>query len=101
MRCYKIRFDILSAVLSLLILSVIACDSDDKFPDPGPPKAPEEIGKAALWLTTGSQAKLLSKENDISITHITETSFPVITIDPSVKFQEVEGFGAALTGSSA
>jgi glucosylceramidase len=78
-----------------------SCGSDEGTPDPGPPKQPEEIGKAQVWLTTGDQSKLLSKENDISITEIVSTTIASITIDVTQKLQEIEGFGAALTGSSA
>ncbi|HEU5147525.1 MAG TPA: glycoside hydrolase family 30 beta sandwich domain-containing protein [Chryseosolibacter sp.] len=87
--------------LVVIVLLAVSCDGDDKFVDPGPPKQQEEIGKAQRWLTTGEQSKLLSKEGDIPITVEAETNFPTITLDPSIKFQEIDGFGAALTGSSA
>lgn len=86
--------------LVLVLLLTAACDTE-KFPDPGPPKPPEAIGAAQVWLTTGDQMKLLAKGADIAITVPDDRSSPVITIDPAQKFQEVEGFGAALTGSSA
>jgi glucosylceramidase len=87
--------------LLTIILFAAACGSDDKDPNPGPPKQPEEIGKAQLWVTTGDQSRLLAKETDISITVIAQTSLPTIEIDESQKLQPIEGFGAALTGSSA
>ncbi len=83
------------------VLSLGSCDPNNETPNPGPPKQPEEIGKAQVWLTTGDQSKLLSKENDISITAPGVTTVPSITVDVTQKFQEIEGFGAALTGSSA
>lgn len=89
-------------MLAAIIVSFLpGCDSDDKFPDPGPPKAPEEIGKAQVWLTKGDQSKLLSKEADIAITKLAETNSATVTLNASEKLQEIEGFGAALTGSSA
>ena len=88
-------------VVLAIIIVVAGCEPDEKIPDPGPPEQPEEIGKAQVWVTTGDQSKLLAKETDISITEITNTSFPTITLDVSQKLQEIEGFGAALTGSSA
>ena len=87
--------------LVAIVFIAVACGSDDKLPTPGPPKQPVEIGKAQVWVTTGDQSKLLAKENDISITETAETSFPTILLDTSEKLQEIEGFGAALTGSSA
>lgn len=95
------KFRVFSAVLATVLLFAASCGSDDGLPDPGPPKPPEEIGKAQVWLTTGDQSKLLSREADISITAETETDLPSITIQASEKLQEIEGFGAALTGSSA
>ena len=90
-------------ILAVFLWSTSACDSDDKSPAPAPPEQPAEIGKAQVWITTGDRSKLLSKGTDISITATTPTtsSFPTITIDPLEKLQEIEGFGAALTGSSA
>jgi glucosylceramidase len=83
-----------------LLTGLMAC-SKDSTPDPGPPAPPAEIGKATVYLTTGDQSRLLHKESDISIVRPAATTTPVITIDASQKFQEIEGFGAALTGSSA
>src|SRR5687767_4645192 len=77
------------------------CCRDDKHPDPGPPKQPTEIGKAQVWITSGDQTRLLAKENDISITEVAESDLPTITINESEKLQQIEGFGAALTESSA
>jgi glucosylceramidase len=90
------------AVVSLgLVISLGNCSPDEGTPNPGPPKQPEEIGKAQVWLTTGDQSKLLSHESDISITEIETSTLPSVTIDVTQKLQEIEGFGAALTGSSA
>lgn len=89
------------ALAAIVISLVFGCGSDDRFADPGPPKAPAEIGKAQVWLTTGNRSKLLSKENDVSITEISETNLPTVALNALEKLQEIEGFGAALTGSSA
>lgn len=59
-----------------------------------------ELGKAALWLTKGDKSKLLSREDDLIITE-TGSGFPVIQIDTANQYQVMDGFGAALTGSSA
>lgn len=84
----------------MLLLAVTGCGKDE-FPDPGPPQQPKEIGKARVWVTTGDQSKLLAEESQIPVTEISETSLPSITLDVTEKLQEIEGFGAALTGSSA
>ncbi len=82
------------------VLSLGSCGSDE-FTDPGPPKPIEETGKADVWLTTGDKTKLLSHETDVSITVRTATTFPTVELSPEEKLQEIDGFGAALTGSSA
>lgn len=84
----------------ITILIVLSCDKENG-PKPKPPVSATEIGKASAWLTTGDKAKLLNKENDVSITEITSTTLPLITLDASQTFQQIDGFGAALTGSSA
>lgn len=59
------------------------------------------IGKARVWLSRGDQMKLLSRENDATIYATSPDTWPLITIDTSNLFQQVDGYGAALTGSSA
>jgi glucosylceramidase len=96
------RFRPLRQVSGVIILAgLLAACSKDTTPDPGPPPSSTEIGKASVYVTTGDQSKLLHKENDISVVKAATTTTPVINIDASQKFQEIEGFGAALTGSSA
>lgn len=87
------------AVGSFLLSGLLSCkESDNDNPDGTTGK---EIGKAQNWITRGSKAKLFSKEADISIKDTLMSPFPVVTIDTTITFQEIEGFGAALTGSSA
>jgi glucosylceramidase len=59
------------------------------------------VGKAQIWVTNGSQTKLLQKGADIDIKTGAAAGSTVIQIDASKPLQEIEGFGAALTGSSA
>ncbi|MCH7408814.1 glucan endo-1,6-beta-glucosidase [Belliella sp. DSM 111904] len=92
----------LTAKLSLgLTLALYFSCTGDEQPTFEPPKQSTEIGKAHLWLTTGDRSKLLTRESDLSVTESKETQLPTISISPQDKMQEIEGFGAALTGSSA
>ncbi|RAW02409.1 glucan endo-1,6-beta-glucosidase [Pseudochryseolinea flava] len=75
------------------------CSEGDDTPNPGPPVQPGGSGKAKVWVTSGDQSRLLAQQNDIMITTIKAS--PTITLDSTVTYQEIEGFGAALTGSSA
>lgn len=74
------------------------CKSNEN-PDPVPDK--DSIGVAEVWLTRGDKNALFSKGPDLVIKASSSTSFPVIEIDTTSVSQEIEGFGAALTGSSA
>jgi glucosylceramidase len=91
----------ISKVLTLVIcLFLISCKANETPPEPDPSPS-DEIGKAQVWLTKGDKSKLLNKEGDLSIRKTPSTSWPVIVVDTTAGFQIMEGFGAALTGSSA
>jgi glucosylceramidase len=87
--------------IGFIAISLLSCDSTGSDPKPPPPPSPQALGKAQVWVTTGDQSKLLTQETDISIFALSNSDLPTITITPAQKLQEVEGFGAALTGSSA
>jgi glucosylceramidase len=66
------------------------------------PAAPSDAVQA--WITTGDQAKLLSREPDArfgSASAKAPKNTPVIEIDPATSYQEIAGFGAAITDASA
>lgn len=56
--------------------------------------------KATVYLTTGDKLKLLQKQPQLKLNELADSGL-VITIDTTTRFQQVAGFGAALTGSSA
>lgn len=94
----------LKTIFSLILITGLAfiysCKDEDT-PNPGPPITPTGIGKASVWTTTGSKTQLLSKGPDVVITEIKDATIISINIDTTIKLQEIEGFGASLTGSSA
>jgi glucosylceramidase len=56
------------------------------------------------WLTTGDQASLLRQQPDIYLlpdTAAPDRTLPSINVDSSTKYQQVIGFGAAMTDASA
>jgi glucosylceramidase len=53
-----------------------------------------------VWVTTTDKTKLLSREPDILFGN-TPILSANIDIDPSIQFQEIVGFGAAITDASA
>jgi glucosylceramidase len=81
------------------IVMISGSCSQDEIPDPGPPTQPTAIGNAEVWLTSGDQGNLLSRQADILLTELDGDA--TLTLDSTVTYQEMEGFGAALTGSSA
>lgn len=57
--------------------------------------------KAEVWLTMGDRTKLLSKESDLPLLYAKTSDWPIIDVDTTVVHQTIDGYGAALTGSSA
>lgn len=59
-------------------------------------------GKVTLWTTTGNQTKLLAKDTTVSLIQKQKDNQGItITLEEQETLQEMEGFGAALTESSA
>jgi glucosylceramidase len=56
---------------------------------------------AAVWVTTGDQRKLLSREADVAFTAGTTVALPTIVVDDTALYQEMVGFGAAITDAAA
>jgi len=93
-----------SMIYSILFLSLLslfsACGKSDN-PPPEPPVDTTHYAKAQVWLTKGDKTVLFSKQNDLNILSSVTPKWPTIIVDTSYQFQEIEGYGAALTGSSA
>ncbi|MFL6674745.1 MAG: glycoside hydrolase family 30 protein [Massilia sp.] len=56
--------------------------------------------RVQAWVTTGDQSKLLSREKDAVFGRAAPAPL-VIDIDPSTRYQQMQGFGAAITDASA
>jgi len=83
------------------LAAVVACGrSAPGEPSPGPP--PPQGPPAQVWLTTASGSKLLSRETDV---HFDSGAPPAtlirIAVDEATGYQEIVGFGAAITDASA
>lgn len=55
----------------------------------------------AVWVTTGDQTKLLSREPDVAFSRREVAGLPVIVVDDTTKYQEMVGFGAAISDAAA
>ena len=68
---------------------------------PSYPVQAAESNSVQVWLTDISSNKWVEQQNDVSFQTV-QTDNPVtINVDASRKYQEVQGFGAAMTDSSA
>jgi glucosylceramidase len=56
---------------------------------------------AAVWVTTGDQRKLLSREPDVAFSTGSAPSLPTIVVEDTALYQEMVGFGAAITDAAA
>jgi glucosylceramidase len=56
---------------------------------------------AQAWITTADQSRLLSRQPDVVIKSGTAASPIVIDVDEGTSYQEMVGFGAAMTDASA
>lgn len=72
-------------------------DNDNTKPD----TIPVVPGKVVVYLTSGDKIHLFEKGNDLTTGGSSSAQFPSVSLDTSFRFQEIEGYGAALTGSSA
>ncbi|MCM3790665.1 beta-1,6-glucanase [Domibacillus indicus] len=62
----------------------------------------EETGATvSAWLTTGDQTSLLTKQPPLSFSAAEKSNERLIEINRRKTYQTIDGFGAALTGSSA
>ncbi|HRJ16365.1 MAG TPA: hypothetical protein PLI34_15305, partial [Saprospiraceae bacterium] len=65
---------------------------------PGPTPVQNDID---VWITKADGSALLEKQSSVLGFTTTINNYPVITIDTTVSYQAVEGFGYTLTGGSA
>jgi glucosylceramidase len=60
-------------------------------------------GEIQVWLTTADGSKMLSRQTDLifSPAHLKKRATATVILDPGKRYQEIVGFGAALTDASA
>ncbi|SFE82548.1 glucosylceramidase [Paenibacillus catalpae] len=78
----------------LVTLLTAACSGNSGSSADGP-------GQVQVWLTTPDQSKLLQQEDSLKLTKAKGSEENVITIDDQKVYQQMDGFGASLTDSSA
>ncbi len=86
--------------LFLLLSFLLSCNPKTKDePKPDPDNPIEETGEVSVWLTTDNEVHLMTKQSDLHFSK--EIGDFTIVLDSTELYQTMEGFGAALTGSSA
>jgi glucosylceramidase len=87
--------------ISIVVLSgfLAACGHNSAVGPGGPPPPPGPVAQA--WVTTANQSRLLSQDPDLQIRAATDAFPIVINVDESTVYQEMVGFGAAMTDASA
>ncbi|HZW16856.1 MAG TPA: glycoside hydrolase family 30 beta sandwich domain-containing protein [Brevundimonas sp.] len=56
---------------------------------------------ARVWMTSGDRSRLLAEQTPLRFEPSTEPAGPAVAVDPNRRFQEMVGFGAAITDASA
>lgn len=87
---------ILLASLCLLFFSCEDFNSDSGFGSED--EQSTENNDVRLWLTTGTQVFMMK---ELPIEYSNDVTELTVKIDPSVKYQKIDGFGGGMTGSSA
>ena len=95
------------SMFSLMITGLLciysSCSKDNQPPSPPPPTPPvvDQPSDVLFYLTKGDRTALFQKQNTALLFKTETNSFPTITVDTTETFQEMDGFGFALTGGSA
>ncbi|HEY5228543.1 MAG TPA: glycoside hydrolase family 30 beta sandwich domain-containing protein [Opitutaceae bacterium] len=74
--------------LVLLLSGALACSA--------------QTATARWWVTSPDKSALLEEQTELEVSEeVSDPDLPTIEIDPSQRFQTIDGFGFALTGGSA
>lgn len=65
------------------------------------PPPPPPVSEVDYWVTKGDQSSLLQKQIAPLVFGTTANAHPVIEVDSTVAYQQIDGFGYTLTGGSA
>lgn len=84
-----IQASILLALLAALLASMVA----------KPALAAGET--VSVWVTTGDQSKLLQQQANLTFAADSGSNPLTITVNPATTYQQIDGWGASLTDSSA
>jgi len=84
-------------IMCLALLGTYSCSGGNTLVTPSGPPGPS----VQIIETTGDRAKLLQPQSAVRFTKGGSNSGLVITVNESTKYQQMDGFGASLSDSSA
>jgi len=83
--------------IALFSVAILSCESGSDKNNDKPPVKPAD---AIMYVTSADKSRLF---DTVSLHFNTEQNMDIattVTLNPSVKYQEIDGFGAAITGST-
>ena len=85
--------------LSVLLIGVVSCSkaSDDNVVEDEPPVTEE--GDVAIYVTTNTRSQDFS-QHLVDFSDKSNMSPTTIKLEPTIRYQTMDGFGAAITGST-
>ena len=90
---------VLSALAAALLLG--GCNGGSPSAPPQPTPSPQGAVVEA-YVTTGDQARLLTRDQDVPLRTLPQGSpLPTITVDDARRYQSIVGWGAGMTDASA
>ena len=66
-----------------------------------PPVDTTPVKTVTMWLTNADQSSLLQKQSSLLGFGTANASFGTVSLDSTIGFQSIDGFGYTLTGGSA
>lgn len=92
----------LFAVMVIVPALILSACAKKQVIDNGPIIPPAEShSDVTQWLTSADQSVLMKKQSTVMNFGSTSGQYPTIEVDSSVTYQQIDGFGFALTGGSA
>ncbi|EOR95519.1 glycoside hydrolase family 30, candidate beta-glycosidase [Arcticibacter svalbardensis MN12-7] len=90
-----------SAILAICLLSSIltACGTDKSTTEPITPDPVATTGDVTIYVTTNNRSSDFAKKF-VDFSKTSNMSPTTITLDPTTTYQTMDGFGAAITGST-
>lgn len=103
-RLNAVRPGVILTVLLWLTTGLVGCEAQSgqtmMATETTNPPVETPAPAVSVWVTYGDKSKLLQPDTAVTFT-TTTPDLPTIHIDPNIRFQQIEGVGAAMTDSAA